>query len=301
MAIVAKSGLGEAPLWRRLELPTWAVWAAVHGLFFGLTWYHELLPAWLVAALGAWTLAWQGSLQHEAVHGHPTRWPRLNGLLAGLPLSLWLPYSIYRDWHSEHHRAEILACPLGDPESFYVTSRAWARAGPGKRWLLWSQQTLLGRLLLGPPCAVAVFLAAHLSDLLRGERRYLMTWMRHAVAVALLLGWLYFLELSIGFYVLFMVWPGLSLTMLRSFHEHRPDGEASRRSATVAAAAPLALLYLNNNLHAAHHLEPGRPWYELPELERQLSGRGEGYPVAGYGEIFRRYLVRAKDAPVYPL
>ena len=37
----------------------------------------------------------------------------------------------------------------------------------------------------------------------------------------------------------------------------------------VEAEAPLALMFLNNNLHALHHAEPGLAWYRLPARYRQ--------------------------------
>ena len=46
------------------------------------------LPWWVVLPAGAWLTAWHGSLQHEAIHGHPTRSARLNAALAWLPIGL---------------------------------------------------------------------------------------------------------------------------------------------------------------------------------------------------------------------
>ena len=62
------------------------------------------------------------------------------------------------------------------------------------------------------------------------------------------------------------------------------------------------LLYLNNNLHFLHHGRPDLPWYALPatyrrERESLVEGNG-GYRFAGYAEVARRYLFRAKDSPV---
>ena len=54
------------------------------------------LPLWLSAPLGSLLLSWYGSLQHETIHGHPTRSKRLNRAIGGLPLSIWVPYVIYR-------------------------------------------------------------------------------------------------------------------------------------------------------------------------------------------------------------
>ena len=43
---------------------------------------------------------------------------------------------------------------------------------------------------------------------------------------------------------------------------------AKRVREVVEACPLLALLYLNNNLHAAHHRWPRLPWYQLPQRWR---------------------------------
>jgi fatty acid desaturase len=290
------------PLWRRLELPTWGVASLVYAGFGWLSWNYQALPWWLTAALGAWLLAWQGSLQHEAVHGHPSRRPWLNALVAGLPLSLWLPYPIYREWHLAHHRAAVLASPVDDPESFYLTAEAWARSGPLARGLHIALQTVAGRLVLGPPWLVGCFLVVEAKRLVAGDRGRWRIWLVHAVAVALVLGWLGYAGVTLWAYVMLMVWPGLSLTLLRSYHEHRPAAEAEGRTATLLATPVLALLYLNNNLHWAHHARPELAWYELPRFYAETAReRGDqGYLVRGYGALFQRFFFRPKDRPVYP-
>ena len=67
----------------------------------------------------------------------------------------------------------------------------------------------------------------------------------------------------------------------------------------------MALLFLNNNLHALHHAEPALPWYRLParfKLRRGalLSANG-GYRFSGYGEIMLRYLLWPKEHVRHPL
>ena len=68
---------------------------------------------------------------------------------------------------------------------------------------------------------------------------------------------------------------------------------------------PLSLMFLNNNLHALHHAEPGLAWYRLPARYRArrqelLAGNG-GYRYGGYLEIAARYLVKPKEHPRHPL
>jgi fatty acid desaturase len=96
-------------------------------------------------------------------------------------------------------------------------------------------------------------------------------------------------------YVLLVVYPSMSLTHVRSFAEHRADDHSQLRTNVVEAGPIWALLFLNNNLHIAHHLRPHLPWYELPRAWRAMrhSVRGAGVVFSGgYREVFRKYLFR---------
>src|SRR5262245_36387336 len=75
----------------RLELRTWGVAGVAYAGGLTLTPLHAQLPLWALVPLGGWLIAWQGSLQHETIHGHPTGNARLDAWLAWWPLALWLP------------------------------------------------------------------------------------------------------------------------------------------------------------------------------------------------------------------
>jgi fatty acid desaturase len=72
----------------------------------------------------------------------------------------------------------------------------------------------------------------------------------------------------------------------------------------VEKAGLLALLYLNNNLHAAHHRAPAVAWFRLPGLYRrnraEILRRNGGLVYQGYGEIVRRYALQPQDALIHP-
>ena len=106
-------------------------------------------------------------------------------------------------------------------------------------------------------------------------------------------------------YLALFAYPGISLTLLRSFLEHQARDEVGERSVLVESGWPMSLLFLNNNLHALHHAEPGTPWYRLPARYRarrgELLARNGGYRYGGYGEIILRHLVRPKENPRHPL
>jgi len=170
---------------RAWEAPTMALTAAIYAGWFALTWFHGVLPWWLVLPLGAWLVAWHGSLQHEIIHGHPTRDPRVNMLLGSWPLALWLPYCVYRDTHLAHHRSE-LTDPYDDPESWYVAPERWATLGPAQRGMAWALQTLAGRLVLGPWVQTLCVWTDVVRDCLRGDRRRLLGILIHGVLVGAL-------------------------------------------------------------------------------------------------------------------
>src|SRR6266851_1119388 len=98
-------------LWQRVGAPTWAVAALAYGGWIGLTIVYQALPWWATLLLAGCVMALYGSLQHETIHGHPTRRRLVNEALGWAPLWLWLPYPAYRDEHRTHHDDAILTDP----------------------------------------------------------------------------------------------------------------------------------------------------------------------------------------------
>jgi fatty acid desaturase len=291
--------------WRRHELPTWSLAAVIYGSWLAITYLHASLPWWLVGIWGGWMVAWHGSLQHEVIHGHPTRSRRINHLLGGLPLALWLPLGLYREEHLAHHRAAELTDPLTDPESNYVTREAWRAAGPALRALWWIRATLIGRMVLGPPWMMYKLWRAEVGRLGRGDTRHLRHWISHLAGVAVVLAWIIGVcGLPVWVYLLLFVYPGAALTLVRSFAEHRPAAEPAARTAVVEHAPILGLLFLFNNLHVVHHEAPRLPWYELPRRYRGQRARylteNADARFASYAELFARYALRPIDSPVHP-
>jgi fatty acid desaturase len=289
---------------RSIEWPTLFVALGIHAAWLGLTSVAVRLPLWVLVPLGGFVVAWHGSLQHETIHGHPTRSRAFNTLIASLPLSLWIPYGIYRSLHLAHHKTSALTDPLEDPESFYVTKERWDRASAPYRALLWINTTLAGRLLLGPAIVIVRFIAGEALALAKADLRHARAWCKHLVGVALVLAWLHVCHLSVGVYFFAFVYPGVALTLMRSFAEHKPARDNGERVAIVEAGPALSLLYLNNNLHVVHHEEPALPWYELParyrEHRSEVLAKNGHYHFSGYGALLARFGIRPKDAPVHP-
>ena len=302
-------GLGrrerEARILSKIEWPTVAVAVGVYGAFGLLTWFHDALPWWLIVPLAGYLLCLQGSLQHEAVHGHPTPWAGVNEALVFPNLWLWMPFRLYRRCHLAHHRVEVLTDPLDDPESFYVTAEDYARSSAPTRAILWARNTALGRLLLGPAIVVWTLYKDLFQKLRRGDTSELGDWGLNLLAVGLVLGWvLWVCGIPLWDYLLLYVYPGISGTLLRSFLEHQASDKAGERSVVVEAGPVFSLMFLNNNLHVLHHDEPGLAWYRLPARYRhrrdELLATNGGYRYGGYLEIIWRYLLRPKEAPIHP-
>ncbi len=239
-----------------------------------MTWYYQALSWWLVLPFGAWLIAWHGSLQHEVLHGHPTRSAWINGMLASAPLGLWLPYALYRARHLEHHAVEELTDPVLDPESFYIERSRWRRLGPWARRLLAFNNTLIGRLTLGPALTMLGVGREEFGRLKGSDAESRQAWMGHGLAVPALLVWIVWVcGIPVWAYLVLFVYPGVSLVLLRSFIEHRASGRAAERTAIVDAGRLLSLLYLSNNLHAVHHELPWLAWYELPAALQRARDR----------------------------
>jgi fatty acid desaturase len=279
-----------------IEWPTLALAAIIYGGWLALTAWHALLPAPLLVVGGAWLIAWQGSLQHEVIHDHPTRSRTINDAIGFPPVSLWLPYAVYAREHRAHHATALLTDPAQDTESNYLP-----RSGGLSHRAAALEATLAGRMVFGPPLRVARFWWREAQRARIDPRGVARDWLPHLAGVALVLAWLHHVGLSVPFYVVGMVWPGTALLLIRAFAEHRASPDPAARTAVVEDRGPLALLFLNNNLHPWHHAMPHVPWYALPALYRADPGAFARAPrYRGYGRVIARFLFRPHDTIVHP-
>lgn len=286
------------------EYRTWLVWLANLTAWAGLTWYHSSIPSWLLFLLGGLVVCWWGSFQHETIHGHPTSKRWLNNVLGYLPMGLIYPYPIYRDSHLEHHDIDHLTHPDKDPESYYIFRTKWEELPGIARALLLVNHTLVGRLTLGPLLVSGVFLVSEMQKLLKGEHRYLRTWQIHLLTSAAVLHWAVVVcKMPLLTYLTCFVYPGLSLTLLRSYLEHRPADCQAHRSCVVEGNF-FSLLFLGVNYHYLHHRDPWLPWYELKSRyhsqKQEILEANGNYHFDSYSEVFKRHAVEAKDSPVFP-
>ncbi|MGX1175812.1 fatty acid desaturase [Pseudomonas sp. R151218B TE3479] len=287
------------------EWPTWLLlvgfylaWAFIvfHGQALG-----QLISIVLLIPL---VVLWM-SIQHELIHGHPTRWPTMNKALGFLPFAVWYPYDIYRDTHLAHHNDEVLTVPGQDPESRYVTRMSWVQSPRYMKALLWVNKTLGGRLIIGAPLALMTLASTAFGGLLHSERSSWRMWLIHLLSVGVLLGLVeQYSAISALQYLLLVALPALSISMVRSFYEHRPSTLPEHRTVINESSGLLSWLFLNLNLHLVHHDLPGLPWFYLPRVYRarreQWIARNNGYVIRGYFQLLQRHLVNPVDCPRHP-
>ncbi|MFD1508912.1 fatty acid desaturase [Lacimonas salitolerans] len=299
---VERVGLRHAD---RVEWPTLALLVLCYGAWAaGTTW---VAGWWLPGGIVLVTLAaaLHSSLCHEALHGHPFRAAWLNTAAVFPALSLLIPYGRFRDTHLAHHHDEILTDPYDDPETNFLDPVVWARLRGWQRGLLRANNTLLGRMVLGPAIGQVMFMAGDWRLIRAGAPGVLAAWLWHIPAVALVLGWV----LSVGqmpvWAFLLASYAALSLLKIRTFLEHRAHDRARARTVIIEDRGPLAWLFLNNNLHVVHHMHPRVPWYKLPALYRRHRAhylrRNQAYLYRSYAQVIAAYLFRAKDPVPHPL
>jgi fatty acid desaturase len=288
-----------------VEWPTCLLALGIYLCWGLLTFFHRSIPWPLLIVGGGWIVAWQMSLQHEVMHGHPTRYRWLNDAIGLPPLTLWLPYPIYRRSHLRHHRNAHLTDPLEDPESYYLTPERFGRLGGAARAFLRFRNTFLGRITFGAVRSIVLFLWSELRNALRGDRATLRIWLPHLLGVGLLFGWVWGVcGMSPLVYVLYFVLPSRSLSQIRSFAEHRAADVQDERTAIVENSPILGLLFLNNNLHVVHHDKPALPWYRIPAYYRAHRARiveaNGGLVYDGYSDVIRRYFLTPHHEGAHP-
>jgi fatty acid desaturase len=276
---------------------TYTVW--VTGT---LIWDTSALLSFLLTAVA---IAQFSSLQHEALHGHPFRHQALNEAAVFPALALFLPYRRFRDTHLQHHFDPALTDPYDDPESNYCDPVKWAALSRPTQMLMRWNNTLAGRMALGPILGTASFLAAELALIRQGDARVINAWVMHGAGLVLLGLWLAFVAVMPVWAYLLAVYLALAVLRIRNFLEHRAHEMARSRTVVIEDRGPLSLLFLNNNFHVVHHMHPNVPWYDLPALyvarRAHFLRRNDGYVYRNYAEIFRKYLWHAKDPVPHPI
>ncbi|WP_156680757.1 fatty acid desaturase [Sphingomonas profundi] len=290
-----------------IEWPTLGLIVGCHAMWLVAGLLYAAVP-FLSVVLLAITIVLHSSLQHEAIHRHPTPSAGWNEALVWLPLGLLVPYRRYRTLHLLHHVDERLTDPFDDPESFYLAHSDWRRLPWIVRRLLAWNNMLCVRMVIGPLIGAATFLWADMKALSRradpqARRRDRLAWAHHAIGLAIVAAIVHLGFAMWAWAYLLAAYLALSILAVRSFCEHRWAERPAHRIVIVERSW-LGLLFLNNNLHSVHHAEPRLPWYALPRAyrERRADWRriNGGYVYRGYGEVLRRFAFRAKEPVRHP-
>lgn len=280
------------------EWPTLFLIVACYAGWAAALW---VLPLPVGIIFGGIMIALHASLQHEVIHGHPFRAQWCNELLIWPPLMLAVPYVRFKATHLAHHHDEIITDPYDDPESNYLASDIWLQLPRMVQVILRFNNTLAGRLIIGPVIGTTGFL---MSEWRSRDKTIWQAWLLHipvAVAVTVVVAaspmpvWAY----------LIAVYLGMSILKLRTFLEHQASERASGRSVIVERGGIFGFLFLNNNLHVVHHMHPRVAWYQLPALYRarkdHYTRRNGGYFYASYSQVLRQYFLTPKDPVAHPL
>lgn len=284
--------------------PTLLMLGMCYGMWGAATLWLTSFSVPLAILLAGVAIALHGSLQHEAIHGHPFRAAWLNDLAVYPALSLVIPYARFRDTHLAHHRDANLTDPHDDPESHYLDPARWVRLARPIQSVLRINNTLLGRVVLGPLVGTIGFLLNEARAHRAGDTRVLAGWAWHAPGVLAVVLWVWLAPTPVWAYLV-AAYLGLGLLKIRTYLEHRAHEASRARTVIIEDRGPLALLFLNNNLHVVHHMHPDVPWYALPALYQANKARylsvNEGYVYRSYWQIVVRYLFAAKDPVAHPL
>ncbi|MDH4105113.1 MAG: fatty acid desaturase [Gammaproteobacteria bacterium] len=289
-----------------VEWPTLALTFFAYGGWLVLTRAYGEWPTWVIAPCTAVLLTLHSSLQHEILHGHPTRWAAVNRLLGLAPLSLWIPYDRFRTLHLKHHVNDRLTDPLDDPETNYVTAEDWQQRPTFARWMFQLQLTLAGRVLVGSWWRMGGFWSSEARAFARNEPGVRAAWVTHLILCVPVVYWVTVVcAIPFWLYVVAMVIPGNGILLIRSYAEHKARADMHQRTAVVEDSWVLGPVFLFNNLHSLHHAEPLLPWYRYQRRYRairdQLLAANGGLVYSTYFDVARRYLFRMHDQPQHPL
>jgi len=287
-----------------IEWPTLLVLIACYLVWILALWFVAERSVALSILLVGLAIAQHSSLQHEVLHGHPTRSQWLNEALVFPSLILWVPYLRFKATHLAHHKDANLTDPYDDPESNYLDQSDWARLCVMRKALFAANNTLLGRMVIGPVIGQFLFMRTDWQAMRRGEQGVLRDWLLHIPAAFVVLVVVAVSPLPLWAYLL-ASYLGAAILKIRTFLEHQAHDKSRARTVVVEDRGPLALLFLNNNYHVVHHMHPKLAWYELPAVFRARRARylgcNEGYYFRSYGQIIRRFFLRAKDPVTHPL
>ena len=287
-----------------IEWPTLGMAALCYAGFWLVLAWGDVAGLLISGSVLAILVALHSSLQHEVLHGHPFRSVWLSEALVFPAVGLFIPYQRFRDTHLQHHYDPNLTDPYDDPESNYMEPSVWAETPGPLKALYRFNNTLMGRMLVGPGISLWKLYLDDFAAMAEGDRVILKSYLLHVlglvpvlyvVAQSFVPFWAYTIAAYFGF----------SLLKIRTFLEHRAHEKVPGRTVIIESRGPLSILFLNNNFHSVHHAHPGMAWYKLPGFyaarRAQFLERNQSYFYASYVDVFRQYFFTPKDQVPHPL
>lgn len=288
-----------------VEFVTLAMIVVCYGLLAFATMLVPQVSNLLAFVLATIAIALHSSLQHEVLHGHPTRYRLLNEALVFPAVGLLIPYRRFRDLHLAHHVDSRLTDPYDDPESNYFRAADWAAMPDWLRLIYRINNVLAGRIMLGPALSMISMVKADAQAIKRGEPGVARAWILHALGLLPVIWWLAAMATMPVWIYAAAAYFGFGLLKIRTYLEHRAHDSPTGRTVIVEDRGFFAWLFLNNNYHIVHHSHPGAPWYRMRALYYADPGKyqtlNDAYVYRNYRQIFARHLFRAKDPLVHPL
>lgn len=287
-----------------IEWPTFGLICLTFLVWGSVIAFANVLTVYLAIPIMAVALTLHSSLQHEVIHGHPFRNKALGEMLIWPGLGLFVPYGRFRDLHLEHHKDADLTDPYDDPESYYFDVAIYGTLPKWAHFVLGINNTLIGRLLIGPLVGMEGFFRTEISQARQGAKNVWYDWSIH-FATIIPIFWLVSMgTLPIWAYIL-SAYMAMSILKLRTYAEHRAHEQSAGRSVIIEDRGIFALLFLNNNFHAVHHAHPQVAWYDIPALYRsrkvEFLARNRNYLFKNYREVFAKFALRQKEPVPHPL
>lgn len=285
--------------WAAVEWPTLMICVMCYAGFGLATVWAAPLGAGPAAVILTLALTLYSSFSHEVLHGHPFRSRLLNEALVFPAFGVLIPYGRFRDTHLAHHHDPSLTDPYDDPESNFVDPAVWNQWCAVRCAIYRFNNTLAGRILIGPIVGLWAFYVADVKAIAKGDRQVQTAYLLHFAGLVPVFVWLATVSTMPLWLFFICVYASHATLKIRTFLEHRIHETARCRSVIVENGGVLGFLFLNNNLHAVHHARPTLPWYRLPAFyashRDHFLRRNGGYRYASYGQIFRQFFLRAKD------
>lgn len=291
--------IAKTRIWTAVEWPTLIICLMCYAGFGVATIWAQDLGLVASAIILTLALTLYSSFSHEVLHGHPFKSRRLNEMLVFPAFGMLIPYGRFRDTHLAHHHDPSLTDPYDDPESNFVDPVVWTQWCALRRKIYRFNNTLGGRILIGPIIGLWAFYRDDAAAIARGRKQVRDAYLLHLAGLVPVFVWLA-MESTMPVWVYFVcIYASHAILKIRTFLEHRIHYIARCRSVIVEKGGVLGFLFLNNNLHAVHHARPGLPWYRLPDFyavhRDHFLQRNDGYRYRSYGQIFRQYFLCVKD------